>query len=188
MASRRCTTAWLATIGVLASGCATLTRDPVQHVRIEAFDDLDRAVTGLACRVGPDGVAATLPAADVPVTRSSARLEIECRRGLNVATATVLPRRDGLEQALVPFGSLAVFVDHVSGKLYEYPTVLRLRLGRHVTLEHGGESRIAQSEPLPGAPTIAASSAPPASAAPRRNMVASAAAPKRPRASAPPTW
>jgi hypothetical protein len=68
----------------------------------------------------------TTPAIDVPVRRSFSDLQIECRRGNDVAMGTVVPRRHGLEQALVPFGSVAVAIDHISGHLYAYPTVVRL--------------------------------------------------------------
>jgi hypothetical protein len=56
---------------------------------------------------------------------------------------TVVPRRHGLEQALVPFGSVAVAIDHISGHLYAYPTVVRLRLGQHLRFEFSTEARAA---------------------------------------------
>jgi hypothetical protein len=154
-------------LAVLASlaGCETLTRESTQQLQIEALDGHDRPVPGLTCRVGDAPSTFTLPAAGVVVRRSGANLQIDCRHGSDVATATVVPRRDGLEQALVPFGSVAVFVDHLSGKLYEYPTVLRLRVGQHVTLEHGGQARIVKAEPLPGAATVIARADPAPAAA-----------------------
>jgi hypothetical protein len=56
---------------------------------------------------------------------------------------TVAARRDGLEQALVPFGSVAVAIDHLTGHLYSYPTVVRLRVGQHLRFEFSNEARAA---------------------------------------------
>jgi hypothetical protein len=160
----------LALLSLLA-GCETLTRESTQKLQIEALDAHDRPVRGLVCKIGDAPATFTLPASGVVVRRSGANLEIDCHNGTQVARATVVPRRDGVEQALIPFGSVAVAIDHISGKLYDYPTTLRLRLGQHVTLEHGGEARVAKSESLPGAPVDVAAAAP---AAPAKPVVAKA--------------
>ena len=155
----------LALLSLLA-GCETLTRESTQKLQIEALDAHDRPVRGLVCKIGDAPATFTLPASGVAVRRSGVNLEIDCHNGAQVARATVVPRRDGVEQALIPFGSVAVAIDHLSGKLYDYPTTLRLRLGQHVTLEHGGEARVVKAESLPGAPVDVAAAAPPAPAKP----------------------
>jgi hypothetical protein len=146
---------WLvaAFLGVASSGCATITGHITQTVQIEALDGHDRPVAGFDCSVSnatgsASAVTAAAPATEVEVRRSSSELQVECRRGTQVATATVEPRRSGLEQALLPFGSVGVFVDHVTGTLYAYPSPLRLRIGQHLVLEHGEEARVVKSEAL----------------------------------------
>jgi len=130
---------------LLLAGCGTVTLPSQQPVQILAFDAADRPVTGMTCTVRNQmgETTVTTPAIDVPVRRSFSDLQIECRRGNDVAMGTVVPRRHGLEQALVPFGSVAVAIDHLSGHLYAYPTVVRLRLGQHLRFEFSTEARAA---------------------------------------------
>jgi hypothetical protein len=127
------------------AGCSTVMLPSQQEVQILAFDAADRPVTGMTCKVSNQMGESTVttPAIDVPVRRSFSDLQIECRRGNDVAMGTVVPRRHGLEQALVPFGSVAVAIDHISGHLYAYPTVVRLRLGQHLRFEFSTEARAA---------------------------------------------
>jgi hypothetical protein len=139
----------MALAGWLA-GCSTVQGDFHQKLQIDALDALGRPVTGLPCRIGSGASAQNIvtPAHDVRVRRAMQSLAIECRRDNLIATATVKSRREGLEEALLPFGSAGVFVDALSGALFAYPTHLHLRVGQHVVLEHGGEARVAKSEPI----------------------------------------
>jgi hypothetical protein len=156
-------------VAVLLAGCATVTGKSTQSLQLEVVDAQDRPVKGMECRLShlaaqgaKEGIAGPArafevvvmaPARNVEVRRSGNPLQIDCRKGKEVAVATVHPRREGLEQALVPFGSVAVLIDHVSGNLYAYPTDLRLRLGQSVQLEHGEQSRVMSSERVAGAAT-----------------------------------
>lgn len=200
----------------LLAGCATLSVPSRQSIQILAFDALDRPVPNMECRLTNDhGEArARTPAFDVPVQRSGSDLEIECRRGSEVAMGTVAPRRDRMEQAMLPFGSLAVAFDHLTGHLYSYPTVIRLRIGQHLRFEFSTEARAAgliatvgestsvdlgaaatPRQPLPAAEAIAVTPVH-ATAAPLRPAKPAAARPARPsapaadeqRRSAPLTW
>lgn len=139
--------------------CSTVQGDFHQKLQIDALDAQNRPVDGMQCQIGSGTSAIHIetPAADVRIRRAMQSLEIECHRGSLVATATVKSRRERLEEALLPFGSAGVFIDHVSGALYEYPTSLHLRVGQHVVLEHGGEAAVVATEAL------APSSAPSAS-------------------------
>lgn len=211
---RRCTPA---AVAALLTGCGTVMLPSQQPLQILAFDANDRPVTGMDCKisnvVGEWNV--STPAIDVPVRRSHSELQIECRRGSEVAMGTVAARRDGLEQALVPFGSVAVAIDHLTGHLYSYPTVVRLRVGQHLRFEFSNEARAAgliatvgetmvvdlgaapaPREPLPET-TAGAAAAKPASAArparrsgtrPATDTAARAAPAATPRPSAPVNW
>lgn len=130
---------------LLLSGCGTITQTSTQLITVHALDARDRPVAGLKCKasnlMGEQSF--NSPSAQISVRRSASDLEIECREasGNEVAKGTVQPRRDWLEQALVPFGSVAVAVDHLTGHLYAYPTVVRLQLGKHLRFQHSEESR-----------------------------------------------
>jgi hypothetical protein len=170
----------------LTSGCATLTQPSTQEIRVVTLDSRDRPIDGLRCTASnaTGEIPFSSPAAQISVRRSGTPLELACtgtRDGAELsARGTVTPRRDGVEQALVPFGSVAVAIDHLSGKLYSYPTKIRLRLGQHLTFEHSEEGRstgvVAElgktqlAEPAPIAPAAVAAApavTPQAAAAPR---------------------
>jgi hypothetical protein len=192
----------MALAGWLA-GCSTLQGDFHQKLQIDALDAQDRPVEGLPCRIGSGDSAIDIvtPAHDVRVRRSTQPLVIECRRDSQVATATVKPQREKMEEALLPFGigSAGVFVDYLSGALYAYPTALRLRVGQHLELEHGG-AKVASSEPIAPPPKAKAVAAqrielavarpapigPASSAAPAAQKTGAAAATKTERTTAKP--
>lgn len=130
----------------LLGGCATVTQSSTQTLHVLVLDAQDRPVRGLNCRAANvvSEVEFATPATEIVVRRGSADLEIECRRSTDApiaAMATVVPRREGLEQALVPFGSVAVALDHLTGKMYNYPTMIRMRLGKHLRFEFSDEAR-----------------------------------------------
>ncbi|HEX4598042.1 MAG TPA: hypothetical protein VH278_09670 [Burkholderiaceae bacterium] len=141
---------WLA-LALWLAGCSTVRGDFHQNLQIDALDAHDRPVDGMRCQVGSGSSAQTFvtPAKDVRVRRAMEPLNIECQLDSRIATATVKARRERMEEALLPFGSVGVFVDHLSGSLYAYPTTLHLRVGQHIVLEHGGEAQVVQSEPVP---------------------------------------
>jgi hypothetical protein len=211
---RRCT---LAAAAAVATGCGTVTLPSQQPLQILAFDAADRPVTGMACRISNaiGEWTVSTPAIDVPVRRSHSDLQIECRRGSEVAMGTVAARRDGLEQALVPFGSVAVAIDHLTGHLYSYPTVVRLRVGQHLRFEFSTEARAAgliatvgetmvvdlggtpaPREPMPEAAAAATPPKPASAARPAKRTVTSpvsatatrAAPAPAPRPTAPVNW
>jgi hypothetical protein len=180
---RRCS--WLAGFTIATAialpGCSTVRGDWSQQLDIDVVDSQERPVDGMLCQVG-DGSSAksvTTPARHVKVRRSAMPLQVACRdtAGAREAVATVKPRRERMEEALLPFGSVGVFVDHLSGALYAYPTRLQLQLGQRIVLEHGGQSQVASSEPLPGAGANLPATSPTAAAtAQTTNPAASAAA------------
>ena len=152
--NRRLLAAAALVAGLALGGCSTVTGEWSQKLQIETLDAQNRPVEGMQCQVGEGSSAqnVTTPAHDVKVRRSAMDLAIACRNQNQIATATVKPRRERMEEALLPFGSVGVFVDHLSGALYGYPTTLRLHTGQHLVLEHGGEAQVASSEPLPSKP------------------------------------
>jgi hypothetical protein len=153
----------------LLGGCSTVRGDFHQNLQIDALDANGHTVDGMHCQIDSGSSAKTFvtPATNVRVRRAVTTLNIECRLDSLVATATVRPRRERMEEALLPFGSVGVFVDHLSGSLYAYPSTLHLRVGQHVVLEHGGEAQIVKSEPIQADPQAGP-------ATPQRTAVAAA--------------
>jgi hypothetical protein len=135
----------IAILGVacVLGGCATVTQSPTQPLQVLVLDAQDRPVRGMACHAtnGISEADFTTPVTEISIHRTAADLEIECHHDAQIAKGSVSPRRDGLEQALIPFGSLAVALDHVTGKMYTYPTMIRMRLGKHLRFEHSDEAR-----------------------------------------------
>ncbi len=127
------------------SGCATVSQSSTQDIVVLAYDQRDRPVAGMSCTLS-NGMGETrfnTPAEKVTVRRSHTDLVIECTRGGEIARGTVQSRRENLEQALVPFGWVAVGVDHLTGHLYAYPETVRLRVGQHLRYEFSREARAA---------------------------------------------
>jgi hypothetical protein len=147
---RTFTAAACSALALWLGGCSTLHGDFHQSLQVDALDARDRPVEGMRCQIGTGASAKTFvtPATDVRVRRGMEPLNVECHLDNLVATATVKSRRERMEEALLPFGSVGVFVDHLSGSLYAYPTKLHLRVGQHLVLEHSGEAQVAQAEPL----------------------------------------
>lgn len=192
----------------LSSGCATLSGSATQAIEIRAVDERDRPVHGMECRVanGAGEQIVTLPAREVRVRRSSTELEVECRRGAQVARGTAVARGDAkMENSFIPGGSIAALVDHLSGYMYSYPTPLTLRAGEHLRFEFSDAPRAelvaalapagatipAPADPLPVVATRvipaqvpAQSAASGSAAAPSRTAVRPRASP-RPVAAAP---
>jgi len=122
---------------LLLGACATVTGTPTQAVSIDAVDAFGRPVEGMRCRIA--NVAAdyfgTTPVFDLQVRRSWSDLEIECRRGALSARATAVSRGSMLASVLLPGGTAAIIIDHVSGYRYSYPTRMRLRIGEHLVFD-----------------------------------------------------
>jgi len=157
------------------TGCATLTGSSTQTIEVTTVDARDRAVRGMTCTLthGPGSYVVDSPAVDLEIKRSSSDLEIECRRGSQLARGTVVPRAESaIAHSFIPGGSIATLVDYATGAMYTYPSPLRLRIGQHLRFEAGGEARATVvatvGDPTPPSTTPAAkpATAPAAKATP----------------------
>jgi hypothetical protein len=123
---------------LMATGCATVTREPTQRVTIVAVDAADQPIPGMRCRVA-NGAAVYYgdsPMTDVPVRRSFTDLDIECRRGSLLARGTAISRGViSWMQGILPGGSALIAVDHLTGHQYAYPEEVRVRAGEHLVFD-----------------------------------------------------
>ena len=127
----------IAVASLLSAGCATVNGTPTQPVSIQAVDAFDRPVEGMRCRIANSSADyfGTTPMYDLQVRRSSSDLEVECRRGALLARATAVSRGTHLLSAMMPGGTAAVLIDHVTGYRYFYPSRLQLRVGEHLVFD-----------------------------------------------------
>lgn len=129
----------LAAAALLAlSGCATISGSPTQAISITAVDAAGQPVNGMRCRLanGKADYFGSTPMYDVQVLRSGSDLEIECRRGAQVARATAYARSAALDGTLLlPGGGAAALIDRLSGYAYAYPRMMLLRVGADLTFD-----------------------------------------------------
>jgi len=129
---------------IASTGCATITGSSTQTIELTTVDARDRPVRGMTCTLthGPGSYVVDTPAIDLEIRRSSSDLEIDCRRGSQVARGTVVSRGDSaMAHSFIPGGSIATLVDYATGAMYTYPSPLRLRIGQHLKFEAGGEAK-----------------------------------------------
>lgn len=114
----------------------------MQEVSIQTVDANDRPVNGMRCRVtnGPAEYFGNSPMFNLGVRRSSSDLEIECRKGNLIARGTAVSRGKGLLTTVLPGGTAAMVVDHLSGYRYSYPTWIQLRVGEHLIFDANNDT------------------------------------------------
>ena len=125
---------------VWLGGCATITGEATQPINVQTLDARGAAVEGMRCHVsnGSAEYFGNSPMFALTVRRSSSDLEIVCRRGALVARATAVSRGSksvALMKAVLPGGTAATMIDHMSGYRYSYPTDLQLRVGQHLVFD-----------------------------------------------------
>lgn len=134
----------LALIPFAFAGCATVSGSPTQAISVHTVDASGKPVNGMRCRIG-NGEAdyyGNSPLLDVQVRRSGADLEIECRSGAKVASATAFARSPSLTGAiLLPGGGAAALIDRLSGYAYAYPRTMQLRIGEHMMFDVSAPAR-----------------------------------------------
>lgn len=135
--------ACLLLLAAALSGCATVTGEPTQDVTIMTVDAQGLPVDGLRCVAtnGRNTWVGNSPMHGLQVRRSATDLEIECRRGTQVARGTAISRGGlrGTSALLMPGGTAMVAVDHLSGYRYSYPLLIKLRLGEHLVFDASNE-------------------------------------------------
>jgi hypothetical protein len=129
-------------LALLASGCATLTRDGEQRVDIMVRTMDGRALPS-KCRVENSSsvTVGNSPLMQVPVDRSASDLVIECTpfNGSPVARATAVSRSSTM-LAVVIQPVAATLVDTMSGRMFDYPRKIVLVSGKARTFDMSSAS------------------------------------------------
>ena len=118
----------------LLTGCATITKDANQPVRVETYSKNNVAVTGAKC-VGKNerGEFTTDSSGMMRPHRSGENLLITCSKdGEETGFGTLISRANGGMFGNILFGGgIGAIIDHNKGTAYSYPDWVRVIMGEN---------------------------------------------------------
>ncbi|MFN7667540.1 MAG: hypothetical protein ACK5OT_03285 [Burkholderiales bacterium] len=117
------------------NGCATVSRESSQHVNIVMQDQQGSAIHGARCRVEHSGgiLVGNSPMMRVPVSRSGSPLVVECvKPGAGLARSLAHSKSSGNQLMMLIQPLAGTAIDHMSGRIYDYPATITLVLGQEV--------------------------------------------------------
>lgn len=125
-------------LGLALSGCATITTDAGQSLRIETFTESGEEVRGAQCKLDNDnGSYQVTTPGSVTVRKSSADLAIDCTAANQPPAKAVVTSRAGAGMFgnIIFGGGIGAIIDHSKGTAYNYPTWLQLVFGRTLSFD-----------------------------------------------------
>ena len=135
------------------SACATVNKSEFQTVDVKVMFDHLRDREPTVCVVENNGrkITGNAPLLDLTVDRSAQPLLVQCRTASGrTAKATVVSRVRTSNGSLLA-GTAGMVIDHLSGKLYDYPRSIELVLGRNRTFDADSLAGLpVQDQPIPG--------------------------------------
>lgn len=135
------TTAAAALLAML-TGCASITGDSVQSVRIETMDKAGEEIAEADCEISNEyGMYRTKTPGVAMVRRSSTDLIINCKKeGQSRASANAISRANaGMFGNILIGGGIGAIIDHSKGTAYTYPTWMKLTFGEVVTFDRSDD-------------------------------------------------
>lgn len=136
----------------LLAGCASVSYDATQPLRVETETETGRVVAGADCTATNDRGAVAFKSGDTTdIQRSSKDLEIACTSpALPDATGRAVSRANvGMWGNILLGGGVGAVVDHRRGVGYTYPGWLRLVFGKTLEFDRKHED---DGVPLVGRP------------------------------------
>lgn len=131
---------------LLASGCASITGDTVQSIRVETQLPDGSEVRDADCELtNKYGAVRVKTPGSVMVRRSSTDLYVTCRKEPNLeAKGTATSRVNaGMYGNIIFGGAVGAVIDHTKGTAYTYPQWLQLVIGKLFAFdrrhEHDGQ-------------------------------------------------
>jgi hypothetical protein len=122
----------------LLTGCASITKDSNQPVKIETYSKSNQAILGAKCTAKNERGewSATTPNA-VSVHRSGQNLLVSCEKeGEAPGIATVVSRANGGMFGNILFGGgIGAIIDHNKGTAYSYPDWIRVIMGDNLVFD-----------------------------------------------------
>lgn len=126
------------TLQTLLTGCASITKDSNQPVKIETYSKQNQAVAGVKCTAKNERGewVATTPGV-VSVHRSGQNLLVNCEKeGEQSGIATVISRANGGMFGNILFGGgIGAIIDHNKGTAYSYPDWIRVIMGDNLVYD-----------------------------------------------------
>jgi len=126
------------------TGCASVTHDSNQGVRIDTKTQDGQLVTGANCRMTNNfGLFVAKSGETSQVHRSSKDLEITCKHeNYSDATAKAISRSNsGMWGNIIIGGGIGAIIDHNSGKAYNYPEWMQLIFGEHLYFDRSNHEK-----------------------------------------------
>lgn len=124
------------------TGCASITMEEMQGVRVDTFTKDGTPVSGAACRLANNFNPVEIKSGESGrVRRSAEDLVVNCKaNGQPDANGTAISRINGGMVGNIIFGgAIGALIDHSNGKGYSYPAWLKLIFGESRTYDKGDE-------------------------------------------------
>jgi hypothetical protein len=135
-------TIFLSWLSLCLFGCASVTNDTMQLVRVETLTPEGQFVKGAPCKFTNDYSTIEGKSGDsVLVHRSNQDLDINCSTpGNNDAAGRAISRANsGMLGNILVGGGIGAIIDHNRGTAYTYPTWIRLVFGQARTFDRTDE-------------------------------------------------
>lgn len=132
------------------SGCATVTHDSMQPIKVETRLADGSSLSGADCKLSNDYGSVSCKSGDtIQVHRSSQDLDIVCKMGDQPdALGRAISRANaGMFGNILIGGGIGAIVDHTRGTAYTYPTWIQLSYGKTLVFDRQDEK---DGQPLAG--------------------------------------
>ncbi|MFZ3087721.1 MAG: hypothetical protein WA123_06620 [Methylotenera sp.] len=126
------------TLQTLLTGCASITKDSNQPIKIETYSKNNKVITGAKCTAKNERGEWTTNAPNlVSVHRSGQNLLVNCEKeGEEPGVATVISRANGGMFGNILFGGgIGAIIDHNKGTAYSYPDWIRVIMGDNLVYD-----------------------------------------------------
>lgn len=123
---------------VVLTGCASITSEGTQSLRIEVEDEAGVELTELDCTLENDkGIYTLSSPGNVLVKKSGKNLSVICKNKSEKSAKGALISRAGAGMwgNLVFGGGIGAIIDHNKGTAYNYPEWVRLVMGQYLTFD-----------------------------------------------------
>jgi len=123
---------------LLFSGCASITKDSNQPIRVETYNKQDQLIEDAKCTAKNErGEWATKTPGSLVVHRSGQNLEIKCQKdNAESGFAILVSRANGGMWGNILFGGgIGAIVDHNKGTAYSYPDWVKVILGESLVFD-----------------------------------------------------
>lgn len=128
------TLTYIAALSILTTGCSTITGSGTsQSVSVQTYAADGTDVEAAKCEMKNDEGTwfVTTPGSTI-VRRSNKDLEVICKKpGIDVGAANVVSRTKGnMFGNIILGGGIGAVIDHNNGSAYEYPSLIKIFMGR----------------------------------------------------------